>query len=69
MQIAQPLDYPTVQINYDRVRLGQMGFSVGQAGRSVLEGTSSSRFIEPIYWLDNASGNAYQVQVEYPQLL
>jgi multidrug efflux pump subunit AcrB len=68
IQIAQPLDYPTVQINYDRVRTGQMGLTVSQAGRSVLAGTSSSRFTEPVYWLDNASGNAYQVQVEYPQL-
>src|SRR5258708_13984482 len=68
VQLAQPLDYPTVQINYDRVRTGQMGLSVSQAGRSVLTGTSSSRFTEPVYWLDNASGNAYQVQVGYPQL-
>lgn len=68
IQIAQPLDYPTVQINYDRVRTGQMGLTVSQAGRSVLAGTSSSRFTEPVYWLDNASGNSYQVQVEYPQL-
>jgi multidrug efflux pump subunit AcrB len=67
IQIAQPLDYPTLQINYDRIRTGQMGLTVEQAGRSVLEGTSSSRFVQPVYWLDKASGNAYQVQVEYPQ--
>src|SRR3546814_17258268 len=29
--------------------------------------TSSSRFTTPNYWRDTASGNAYQVQVEYPQ--
>ena len=68
-QIAQPLDYPTIQINYDRIRLGQMGLTVDQAGRSVLEGTSSSRLTSPVYWLDNTSGNAYQVQVEYPQFI
>jgi multidrug efflux pump subunit AcrB len=34
-----------------------------------VEGTSSSRLTEPVYWLDNASGNSYQVQVEYPQLV
>src|SRR5439155_2410067 len=62
-QIAQPLDYPTIQINYDRIRIGQMGLTVDQAGRSVLEGTSSSRLTQPVYWLDNTSGNAYQVQV------
>src|SRR6202035_1160454 len=68
IQIAQPFDYPTIQINYDRVRTGLAGLSVSQAGKSVLAGTSSSRLTEPVYWLDNSSGNAYQVQVEYPQL-
>jgi multidrug efflux pump subunit AcrB len=68
IQIAQPFDYPTIQINYDRVRTGLAGLSVNQAGRSVLAGTSSSRLTEPLYWLDNSSGNAYQVQIEYPQL-
>lgn len=68
IQIAQPLDYPTLQINYDRTRLGQMNLSVDAAGKSVLDATSSSRLTQPVYWLDKASGNAYQVQVEYPQM-
>jgi len=67
VQIAQPLDYPTVQINYDRIRAGQMNLTIDQAGRSVVEGTSSSRLTQLLYWLDKTSGNAYQVQVEYPQ--
>jgi multidrug efflux pump subunit AcrB len=66
-QIAQPLDYPSIQINYDRIRAGQMDLTINDAARSVLTGTSSSRLIEPVYWLYNTSGNAYQVQVEYPQ--
>ncbi len=69
VQIAQPLDYPTLQINYDRIRAGQMGITVDQAGRSVVEGTSSSRLTQPVYWLDKPSGNAYQVQLEYPQFV
>lgn len=69
LQLAQPLDYPTMQISYDRTRLGQMGITVDQAGRSVAEGTSSSRYTQPVYWLDKVSGNAYQVQVEYPQFV
>jgi len=68
VQVAQPLDYPTIQINYDRIRTGQMNLTVEQAGKSVTEGTSSSRFTQPVYWLDKTSGTAYQVQVEYPQL-
>jgi multidrug efflux pump subunit AcrB len=69
IQIAQPLDYPTIQINYDRIKTGQMGLTLNNAGKSVTEGTSSSRLTDPVYWLDNASGNAYQVQVEYPQFM
>jgi multidrug efflux pump subunit AcrB len=69
VQLAQALDYPSIHINYDRIRIGQMGLTVDQAGKSVVEGTSSSRLTQPVYWLDKASGNAYQVQVEYPQFV
>jgi multidrug efflux pump subunit AcrB len=34
---------------------------------SVVPATSSSRFTDPNYWRDPASGNAFQVQVELPQ--
>ncbi|MFN7930162.1 MAG: efflux RND transporter permease subunit [Blastocatellia bacterium] len=36
-------------------------------GRSLVAATSSSRFTQPNYWRDPASGVAYQVQVEIPQ--
>jgi multidrug efflux pump subunit AcrB len=67
VQFGLPLDYPSLQINYDRLRTGQMGLTVDDAAKSVVAATSSTRFTTPVYWLDNASGNAYQVQVEYPQ--
>lgn len=69
VQIGLPLDYPSIQINYDRVRMGQMGLSIEQAGKSVTAAVSSSRNTQPIYWLDKAGGHSYQVQVEYPQYL
>lgn len=67
IQFGLPLDYPSVQIDYDRLRTGQLGLTVDDAAKSVLTGTSSSRLTQPVYWLDKTSGNAYQVQVEYPQ--
>ena len=67
VQFGQPLDYPSLQINYDRIKAGQMGLTVEDATKSVIAGTSSSRLTTPVYWLDNTSGNAYQVQVEFPQ--
>ncbi|MBS9523997.1 efflux RND transporter permease subunit [Litoribacter alkaliphilus] len=67
VQIAQPLDYPTFDVNIDRVMAGQLGLSAGEVGKAMISATNSSRFTRPVYWLDQGSGNAYQVQVEIPQ--
>ncbi len=67
LQFAQPLDYPTVDIAIDRERAGQLGVTVEQVGRSMSAATSSSRYVQPNYWRDPASGVSYQVQVEVPQ--
>ncbi len=67
VQFGLPLDYPTLQINYDRIRTGQMGLTVDEASRSLTTGTYSSRLTQPVYWLDKTTGTAYQAQVEYPQ--
>ena len=67
LEFGQPLDYPTVDIKVDRERAGQLGVTVDQVSRSLVAATSSSRFVQPNYWRDPASGVAYQVQVEIPQ--
>ncbi|MBI1786513.1 MAG: efflux RND transporter permease subunit [Acidobacteria bacterium] len=67
LQYAQPLDYPTVQVAVDRERAGQFGLTMANVARSLTAATSSSRFVEPNYWRDPVSGNAFQIQVEIPQ--
>ncbi|MFB3825695.1 MAG: efflux RND transporter permease subunit [Bryobacteraceae bacterium] len=67
LQYGQPLDYPTVQVAIDRDRAGQFGLTMSNVARSLVAATSSSRFIEPNYWRDPVSGNAFQIQVEIPQ--
>ena len=69
LQFGLPLDYPTADIRIDRKRAGQLGVNVEQVGRSIVAATSSSRFTQPVYWRDPASGIGYQVQVEIPQSL
>ncbi|MBR9998536.1 MAG: efflux RND transporter permease subunit [Cyclobacteriaceae bacterium] len=69
VQITTPLDYPGLKIDIDRVRAGQLGLTVNNIARSMVTVTSSSRFTQPNYWRDAASGVAYQVQIEYPQYL
>jgi multidrug efflux pump subunit AcrB len=67
LQFGLPLDYPTADIRIDRKRAGQLNVTVEQVARSIVAATSSSRFTQPVYWRDPASGTAYQVQVEIPQ--
>ena len=69
VQIATPMDYPGMKIEIDRVKAGQLALSVDDIGKSMVAATSSSRFTQPNYWLDKATGTAYQVQVEYPQFI
>ncbi|MBO9619803.1 MAG: efflux RND transporter permease subunit [Niabella sp.] len=67
--IAQPLHFPTVQININRLTLAQMGLSINDVSRSITDATSSSRFTEKIQWLDPKVAYTYQVQVEVPEYL
>jgi multidrug efflux pump subunit AcrB len=67
VQYDEPLDYPSININVDRERAGQLGVTTAGVGRSFLAATSSSRFVAPNYWADPRSGVAYQVQVQVPQ--
>lgn len=67
LRMAQPLDYPTLDVRIDRDRAGQFGLTAAQVARSVMVATSSSRFVEANYWRDPASGNGFQIQVEIPQ--
>jgi len=66
LQIATPLSYPTIKLDVDRIRTGQLGLSGDEVARSTVAATSSSRFTAPSYWLDRTTGTAYQVQVQYP---
>jgi multidrug efflux pump subunit AcrB len=67
LQYDEPLDYPSLDINVDRERAGQLGVTTASVGKSFLAATSSSRFVMPNYWADPKSGVGYQVQVQVPQ--
>jgi multidrug efflux pump subunit AcrB len=67
LQFAQEYNYPTLDISIDRERAGQFGLTMSDVVHSVVPATSSSRFTDPNYWRDPASGNAFQIQVQLPQ--
>ncbi len=67
LQTAQPLDYPSLQIQINRDRAGQFGVTAADVGRSLATATSSSRYTDLNFWRDPGSGNGFQIQVEIPQ--
>ncbi len=67
LQIAQSLDYPTVEVNVDRERAGLAGVTPQDVANSLVAATSSTRFTQPLFWADPKSGIGYQVQVEIPR--
>ncbi|QEM03819.1 efflux RND transporter permease subunit [Mucilaginibacter rubeus] len=64
-----PQSYPAMKLEFDRVRLGQLGLTVDDASKSLIAATSSSRFTQPNYWLDKTNATAYQVQVQVPEFI
>jgi multidrug efflux pump subunit AcrB len=66
---SAPQSYPAMKLEFDRVRLGQLGLTVDDASKSLIAATSSSRFTSPNYWLDKANATAYQVQVQVPEFI
>ncbi|HEX6464874.1 MAG TPA: efflux RND transporter permease subunit, partial [Vicinamibacterales bacterium] len=67
LQYAQPLEYPSLQIQINRDRAGQFGVTPADVGRSLVAATSSSRYTDLNFWRDPTSGNGFQIQVEIPQ--
>jgi multidrug efflux pump subunit AcrB len=66
IQIAQPIKYPSLNINIDRVRAAQLGVDMNDVSRSLIASTSSSRYTDKNVWLDEKIGLTYSVQVQVP---
>ena len=66
LQFTQAQDYPTADIQFDRVRAATMGLTARNISQSLIPATASSRYMTPIYWRDQKSGQGYIVQVQVP---
>ncbi|WP_442587873.1 efflux RND transporter permease subunit [Pedobacter sp. AW31-3R] len=66
VQIAQPIKYPSLNINIDRVKAAQLGVDLNDISRSLIASTSSSRYTDKNTWVDEKIGLAYNVQVQVP---
>ncbi|MBB5637855.1 multidrug efflux pump subunit AcrB [Pedobacter cryoconitis] len=66
VQIAQPIKYPSLNINIDRVRAAQLGVDLADISKSLVASTSSSRYTDKNNWVDEKIGLSYGVQVQVP---
>jgi multidrug efflux pump subunit AcrB len=66
VQVNPAQDYPTVDVHIDRARAATMGITSRGVGLALIPATASSRYMNPMYWRDPASGQPYIVQVQVP---
>ncbi len=67
VHIHQVVDYPTININVDRSKAGQVGLTQRDVATSLLISLSSSGQIAPTQFLDWRTGVSYGVLLQTPQ--
>jgi multidrug efflux pump subunit AcrB len=67
IQLGQSNKYPSIAIEVDRVRAAQLGVDMDDVSRSLTASTSSSRYTDKNIWVDEKTGNSYNVQVQVPE--
>jgi multidrug efflux pump subunit AcrB len=64
----QTLDYPTVEVEFDRELAGLIGITPEDLKHSLVMATSSTRFTNLNYWINPKTGFDYLVQIQVPPL-
>lgn len=65
--IHQAFDYPTLQVNVDRSRSNQLGFTQSDVASNLLISLSGSFQTTPAFWLDPKNSITYYVVTQTPQ--
>ena len=65
--IPQDIDYPSLQLDVDRIRASELGLNQREVVNNVITALTSNGMIAPNYWVDPKSGNDYLLTVQYPE--
>jgi CzcA family heavy metal efflux pump len=65
--IQQAFDYPLLQINVDRSRADELGFTQRDVANNMLISLSGSFQTSPSFWLNPKNGVSYQIVTQTPQ--
>jgi len=67
LHIQQPLDYPTLNVDVDRTKALQAGYTEQQIASSVLNSLSGSFQITPMFFVNWTNGVSYNLVAQTPQ--
>jgi CzcA family heavy metal efflux pump len=67
VHVQQMLSLPTIHLDMDRTRIGEVGLSAQNVAQSVLISLSGSSQTTPDYWLNPKNGVTYPVAIQTPQ--
>ena len=67
LRIQQPFDYPTLQLNVDRTKAAQGGYTEQDVSTSVLNTLSGSFQVTPMFFLNWKNMVAYNIVAQTPQ--
>ena len=65
--IPQDLDYPSLELDVDRLRASELGLTQKEVVDNVITALTSNGMIAPSYWIDPRTGNDYMLTVQYPE--
>jgi multidrug efflux pump subunit AcrB len=63
--VPQDLDYPSLRLNIDRTRAGELGLTEKEVVSNVITALTSNQMIAPSIWIDPNNGNNYFLTVQY----
>jgi multidrug efflux pump subunit AcrB len=67
VQVRQGMNYPELHLEVNRAKSAYLGLSEQRVVMDLVTGLSSNMTLNPGYWIDPKSNNAYFVVAQYPE--
>ena len=67
VQVRQGMDFPEIHLDMNRAKSAYVGLNEQQIVTDLITGLSSNVQLNPGYWIDPKSNNAYFVVAQYPE--
>ncbi len=66
LRIQQPADYPTLEVEVDRTKASQGGYTARDVAQSLVNSLSGSQQVAPMFFLNWKNGVSYNLTVQTP---